>query len=472
MVFKKVNRMLVKGPFLVVSSCQANEKTQRIMMEISPDVMFFGGGKWLVALGSVVSYWRGVSQDDLPQTIRKILDENFNEQPLASIGQASHYRATIANGPWRALLIANLMEERSITGLIQETSGVWRNLSQLVKWSDIWSLGHEVRKHLIDQDKKQNVAKNLLKTLNLMEKSFLNIGVHSPNKLSNIPKDQIWRRFSDWGLRIWEWTWDSGTGFGNNDHFPWKQHIEKEIFFVERQLDDEIKDWAHIEDALRKDLNLLASACSENICITQMDWLINLDNGLSYVVPVVFRCPMDLKKDLPEGKSFLKYIFHNFWGNLNLMGQKNLEVLGIKSWRLEVKKYLLSRREAQSLFRDADFSFEVLSLEGRLSTPLIRYKLTKDPWPEFSYAMAEVGEKKFLDNQMYPSMDRPLFVWKHPIPAKEPPDKFFLERVSLRWWEKGNFGRRDYYRTLDQEGQVHWVFKDQNGFWYQHGIFA
>jgi hypothetical protein len=41
-----------------------------------------------------------------------------------------------------------------------------------------------------------------------------------------------------------------------------------------------------------------------------------------------------------------------------------------------------------------------------------------------------------------------------------------------KWWAAASSLQRDYYRLTDNEQRSFWVFKDNLGQWFIHGIFA
>ncbi len=462
--------MHLSGPFMVVSlqHTRAHERTR--LSEISPDIMAWDSERWLISLKSVDSYWKSVGGEDLLQTLRSLLDKMFDQAALPHIGQASCYRASFAQNPWRALLLHRSMEERQINGLVGESSQVAFKLYSKARWDQFWALGRDVCFHLRDTNQKQE-SKKLEKVLNIMESSFAGLGIKQANSLSDIPHNQIERRFSDWGLRLWEWTWWSPEKDIRQIYFPWKTWEESKKYEILRDLDENLNQWDQVEEELRADIRKLSSNLPAYLRVLEMSWSVHLDKDTHLNVPILFRSPMNLALDLPDAKIVLKQIHHGFWGTLDSSIQKTDNKLGLKSWCLKITKHVFARQELKSLFCDTDRSSEVAILSNRLISPLLRFELSDDPWPEHSFKAMEIGQSH-VNSTCFRSSDRPLFLWKLPIPAKEPKAKRFLERVSSRWWEKGRFGRRDYYSSQDQEGQCHWMFKDQEGFWYQHGIFA
>jgi hypothetical protein len=240
---------------------------------------------------------------------------------------------------------------------------------------------------------------------------------------------------------------------------------------VAHSFEHELKDWSAIENELRCDLMKLSKNMGEQLRVLELSWTLYLDDESKFNIPIIFRYPMNLFLDLPSGKTILKHLYHGFWGTLEQTGKDESNDLGIKGWSLQLTKHVYAKKEARSLFINASRSEDVKELGNRISVQLFRFHLSQDPWPEYSYKQVD-SENINFQNILPKDQSRPLFLWKSPIPSKSPSHRLFLERVSQRWWEKGNFGRRDYYRCSDEEGQSHWVFKNQEGLWYHHGIFA
>jgi hypothetical protein len=471
MALGKGIQMILAKSFMVVSFTKKEVDQSSTVHALSPDFMQWGENRWLISLGAVESYWCGTSNGDLPQKLRELLDKRFHASSVTLIGQMVSYRAAFARNPWRALLLHSLMEDRKINGLVQEFSQAGEGLFQHLRWDHLWRIGYEVYHHLRSKGKGEKESRKLKTTLLLMEKAFSGIGIHHPENISRIPSEQIERRFSDWGLRIWEWTWWSPAEGIREIYFPWIPWLGERKYEVTHFFEHELRDWSAIENELRCDLVKLSKDMSEMLRIFGLRWTLYLEDESKFDIPVVFRYPMNLFSDLPNGKIILKHLYHSFWGTLEQVGRDDSNNLGIKAWSVEVTKHVYAKRETRSLFHSTSDFEDIKDLETRTSVQFFRFYLSQDPWPEYSYRQVDSEDNHFA-TFLPKDQNRPLFLWKSPIPSKSPSHKLFLERVSQRWWEKGNFGRRDYYKYRDEEGQSHWVFKDQEGIWYKHGIYA
>jgi protein ImuB len=65
-------------------------------------------------------------------------------------------------------------------------------------------------------------------------------------------------------------------------------------------------------------------------------------------------------------------------------------------------------------------------------------------------------------------------LWIHPPrPCPPPASTEWLGRLEGGWWLDGNDQRRDYARTRDRQGRIHWVFRDlRSGQWHTQGFWG
>ncbi|MFD2176329.1 Y-family DNA polymerase [Veronia pacifica] len=69
-------------------------------------------------------------------------------------------------------------------------------------------------------------------------------------------------------------------------------------------------------------------------------------------------------------------------------------------------------------------------------------------------------------------MFRPVIMHETPYPLDCKPNIIGEpERICHGWWQHEHV-ERDYYVALKPNGQILWVFKDNNGQWFQHGLFS
>jgi protein ImuB len=45
------------------------------------------------------------------------------------------------------------------------------------------------------------------------------------------------------------------------------------------------------------------------------------------------------------------------------------------------------------------------------------------------------------------------------------------ERIESGWWDGADV-RRDYYRARDSHGSLLWIYRDDAGQWFLHGVFG
>ena len=76
-----------------------------------------------------------------------------------------------------------------------------------------------------------------------------------------------------------------------------------------------------------------------------------------------------------------------------------------------------------------------------------------------------------------PSSLRPLWLLAEPKPLEGEPSMVDLkllsgpERIETGWWDGGEIGR-DYFVGRNAEGAKVWLYRDREGKWFVHGVFA
>ena len=69
---------------------------------------------------------------------------------------------------------------------------------------------------------------------------------------------------------------------------------------------------------------------------------------------------------------------------------------------------------------------------------------------------------------------RPIYVYRTARPRQQPRRHGqFLERIQVKWWRQseGQPMSRDYY-SLREGMSRSWLYRDQQGDWYEHGLFS
>ena len=97
------------------------------------------------------------------------------------------------------------------------------------------------------------------------------------------------------------------------------------------------------------------------------------------------------------------------------------------------------------------------------------FSLADDHRPEqASQAHADPGDHP------PPAAPRPLWLLPEPVPTSSAHWRVIAaaERIESGWWDPQAVCR-DYYRALDHEGRLLWVFRDlRRGHWSVHGVFG
>jgi protein ImuB len=97
-----------------------------------------------------------------------------------------------------------------------------------------------------------------------------------------------------------------------------------------------------------------------------------------------------------------------------------------------------------------------------------------DHRPEFAWSASQVTQNPARHGIALDTLPRrPLWLLRKPTPLADTPVAWFggPERISAGWWD-GRRVHRDYYVARLPEGQLAWVFRDNQDAWYLHGWFG
>lgn len=506
------------------------EKTPASIQALTPRVMRWDDEIWLLDLSPCESYWlaqAAMRHCDVNALLRLVL------QDVATSTEAGRWRCAMASHPWQALLLLNHMCERRLTGLISGDSGFGRGVFKEISWGGWWRSVETLLPHF-ESDTSRRFNQTTFRRQSLqLQRTAKRMGLSLPWQMQEIKPLAMRRRYGTTMHDLWCWSFDerrrtasprTGVGLfvGQDDlerdvvfaaDFPWTPYVFADKPTVTHHLEFPLWEWEHIEPFLREDLDRLCSlACWQaGECIVSLEWRIVFRDLTHLKVPIRFRHPHSLHAEIGLHKTTLLQALYSFESSVPgspLDAARHDELLPIVpliSWELIVDERLIPSSKTIGLFGDqisdgeATGLLSLLKLENKLSVPLACYSLRQDWLPEHSYAAGERTSQQLLplhaaeDDQngvgsfslslAAMARQRPLFLYEKPIPyvAQESSVLWgFCERTMTKWWARGAVSlkdaspslQRDYYQLLDQEKRRYWVFKDNQGQCFLHGVFA
>jgi hypothetical protein len=295
-------------------------------------------------------------------------------------------------------------------------------------------------------------------------------------------------RFGSVISQLWQWSesHDSKETAQQTKDFPWCDYLPPLDIRTLRYLDFPLDQWPHLEELLKEDLAKLVidPSWDEGYRVNFMRWNLTLQDMSQITIPIVFRNPHSLGKDFPLFKVSLDQIelqFNKQWQLLTKdCPEESYEDLLIIGWELVVEEWTVLPPRLISLFTELEDDakdFEALkAMENQIEERFESYGLNQDFLPEDMASLKNLDDTRGSAPLYF--KHRPLFVWKNPQPYESSFTKaHFQERIALKWWEErpawqnAQSFSRNYYKTVDPSGKIHWVFQDDLGNWYEHGVY-
>jgi hypothetical protein len=258
-----------------------------------------------------------------------------------------------------------------------------------------------------------------------------------------------------------------------------------------------------MEPLLLEDLNRLCSQSSwdDRERVVSLELRLTFADLTALPISIHFRHPHSLHQELTHQRTALLQANYAFERETKEAFSKFIHepietaVPTIIGWELIVTGRIRLPQQVFDIFGE-DYSDQVdlCQLENRLSINLESFNLSHDWLPEHSYALAARDRKPHSlakGSSNLPSQQpvnlllpfqalarkRPLFLYKTPQPWDDQgrsSGRVFLERTMEKWWSDSSqeTSQRDYYCLTDSFKRDLWVYKDNRGRWYAHGIFA
>ncbi|MCX6117071.1 MAG: hypothetical protein NT027_05995 [Proteobacteria bacterium] len=493
------------GPcFLAISSSANNGfDTGRIL---SPRVMKWSEEVQLIDLSSTHRYWAQKAMEDgltFDQMIERLIKDYF---PPQTIG-------VIANHPWQAVLYLKTFSARACGTLLNLSSPFGRSLKKDLSW-EAWSeTFQEIDDHFLVFGSKSKLSKDKKSKsqLSTFLKTAQRMSLHTPAHFHHGALDNdsnetsgIKRRFGDRVATLWDWTWTQIQGDTNDIGFPWKTQKLNEVPSVQRLLIHPIRNWEHIEPILCEDLDRLCQLRCWNSSerVVSLEWELFFSNSPTLSIPVLFRYPHALHREIGLHKTALLQAFHSWTSSLSKRLKQSLfhedsqylENDAIIEWKVVVKERLVIPPQHHSLFAD-DLSSPLArlrDLENSLPVQLSEFAHADDWTPEDSWKIQSTNSEKSLSKACSESADspidspksylfqhlcRPLFIQNEPTPFisnEQDPYFEFKERVMRKWWQLAVSDDYVYDCFLheDRKGRLLWIHKSTNKQLTINGVYG
>jgi hypothetical protein len=462
---------------------RASSLSAEALRALTPHLMLWEEDLWLLHLTPCMSYWELHAQAK-QKTIQQILEEEIqnmcHSQKASPDGEVKVYTACMGYDPWWSLLSCSLLASRNLRGFFSSHQKITKNLWSALSWSLWWQLVHTSLLH--EGDKKK--LSNFQKSKRHMQLTMRRLNLASPHAAKDIPSSQIRRRFGVTIASFWERTWarEEGKLSAESESFPWKQFLISERAEVTRHLDSLLCEWDDIAEILRADLNRLAflDSFKEGQRILAMEWKIVLYDLQEILLPILFRHPHCIRQESPHQRTALLQALYAFQSNVQKHKRVSCEPSWIAGWTVSIRTAWQQPLIAKSLFEPEAGDFDTLmTLENQLERPLESYQVITDWVPEDSFQVNSTDRQ--LDassnrNIVLLGRQRPLFLMKaiHSFEAEGQSRIWkFRERTMDKWWHKNRSlnSVRDYYQVLSQD-RLAWVFRDEKGRFFLHGIYG
>ncbi len=442
---------------------------------LSTRLMRWKEGVWLVDLAATRSYWetqarrRGVPLGELWRSLATGL--------LGADGSAA-----LARHPFQALLLARHLSTKKLPGFASADEPLTQMLWKDLTWATHWQVTEELLPHLTEARDPRGHPATFRQKLGLMQRSMRRLGLKLPWQLAEVEPLQIRRRFGALFGDVWDWCYGGAEARGD---FPWRGFRFAADPGVSRALEYGVNDWQGLEAWLKEDFDRLAAMpqLGAKERVVELAWRLVFDDLSERTLPIRFRHPHHLQKEVGAHGTALKQCLYAYEA---MPKDEDIIPPPLVAWQLTVTERMTPTAVGLTLFGEGDGQDEtLLALENRLKLALTRHALCEDWLPEDSQMTASGGDSwpslppraESLPSLAALARMRPLFLFEKPQ-SFDPKQKElrFLERTMSKWWQGGHVqGRRvtrDYFKARGDGDKDYWIFRDGQGHWFVHGVFA
>ncbi len=499
---KTVHRNRESEMFIALETERADPQ---ILQCLTTEVMQWTDTVWIMDISPYYSYWLKQSRTAGSNPIslwRKLFNHLLGEDAEAGrskiISLSPSYRACCARNPWSAVLLLSVMRGKEINGLISQDSKFGSSLLKELSWKTWWQEVENSETRFSNARIKGFKPARFKQQCKRLRMAVPRLGLKHPRDMSILNYSGVKRRFGETLANIWDWTYGVFQNSRESIYqtgFPWQTWRFESPPVVDRHLDYTLLVWEQFAPLLVEDFDKLhRMRRNSGERVTRIDWKLRFDDMRCLEIPIRFRNPHNLRKELGEHQTALLQANYGF---IDLMNEKfptdsqdgsTNPMPIIMGWKLEVSASLCLPDIVLDIFgesQEKDTELDILlKLENELPVSLNRYMSKHDWLPEDSFFEEHFQEEEVVipDSEINRSLealaeDRPLYIRRDPLPIraiKQPRVKDFLESTMTKWWkEETHPGKeRHYFKHIDPEGNSTWVFQDTAGNWYQHGVFG
>lgn len=464
---------------VIATHTEARElEPQEILRQLTPEVMQWSKGIWLLDMRPCLSYWSTEAQrqnQGLLATLQEAFSRMDSEQQVPAL--------CAAHNPWCAVLLLRTMMERGLKGFVHRSQSPFGfSIFQQLTW-DVWWESIDVFVNHLGTTKSTT---KIHRHQQAMKTSVMRLKLGKPHDCYQLGVAGLRRRFGAVLADLVDWAF----GEPNHHHsleglcldgFPWHSYVFHQPISKTRYLEEPLHTWEQIEPLLMQDINRLCDAITPTMgeLVTSLEWSITRYDLTTVHIPIAFRHPHHLRLDAPAHKTTLLQAYHSFVAHMSehdrLYEDMEQPVPQVTAWSLTLCKIMPSTARMKPLFDDAHHDLDELHrLENLVAVPLERFDLVSDWLPEDSFSREQGASAAYWKGSLAVlGVSRPDFIFHKPQPLETQQQsslRKFLERTMDKWWRRRN-QQRDYYLMTTANGHQ-WVFQDSEGKWFHHGVFA
>lgn len=454
-------------------------------------------------LKKTLSFYFGIQEQDekkmeshstTPADKQKI----FTTQPLKNVITFSPgYRAARATNPWQAVLLLEQMRYRGRWGLLSNDSRAGRQFFKNISWTLWWECISQLKSKLIETKIKGFRESLFSGQCKRLERASDRLGFESPSKMEILNPKGVKSRYGKTLSDIWTWTYGEATRFKapcRSYGFPWQQTVFSLPTSVQQTLDLPLVSWNSIPPFLIISLDKLRRLnINSGLGVIRLNWALTFEDCSTAEVPILFRNPYDLSSErgayptalLQAELSFSKMLQQKYKAAGIDLEHHNVP-FAIHSWQLTIEESMTLPNVMFDFFsltsEESDLN-TLFKLENELPVSLHGYQTVADWMPEDSFTSLSIKSLlAYNTEENLPiafnavAAQRPLYIFSEPTPIQLEKNArlIFLESLTTKWWasDQEKFQERHYYKYLDSENRVLWIFKTDSEKWYQHGIFG
>ena len=464
----------------------AESMTAVDLQYISPQSMQWDHQTWLIDLGPCYNYWQYQSQK---QHLRM---EDLFRQLLQHACQEQLFYAAMATNPWQAILLTKSMENKGMKGFISISSMIGQNLFRHVSWNVWWDCCEQF--YTVASRGQTYTAKQIhefKQKITAMQRSMKRLGVQRPHQVNELPVQQIRRRFGSLLAKLWQMSFSSGNTSFNEDathkyDFPWQSFQQKIKACRKTTLDHPIIEWSQVEAYLAGDLNQLCllDSFKKDDRIINLEWRVVLQDLTDVPINIFFRHPHDLHREAPHYRTALLQVFYQFQKFRRDLDLRYHDLLtsppAIIGWQLTIDQSMRTLPQQKHLFESQNNEIDrLMTIENQLPIELEHYQIERHWVAEHSfghYGKPLPHDLQDLDSSLQIlSIQRPLYIYEKPKPFTDDglsAMRYFCERSMDQWWScPSDNKQRDYYRYMSESRHL-WLFQDESGRWFIHGVYS